>query len=93
MKQDTKKYRFKHGAPPHVGWWNVQCRTHGHDWTGKPADTWGWWNGEYWSVFASEQDTAEQAAEIAESRGAGNVANIAWCDCWPEKARVERKAP
>ena len=81
-------------APPHVGWWNAKiafktpCQL-----TLSPC--WGWWNGEYWSMFAPSYFSAEDAAERANTKGSIYRPNsgVYWNDYWPENARVARIAP
>lgn len=81
-------------APPHVGWWNVKISFKTPQEL-KPSYYWGWWNGEYWSMFAPSNFSAEAAAERANAKGNLHQPNngVYWNDYWPENARVARIAP
>lgn len=81
-------------APPHVGWWNAKIFFKTLQEL-KPSDYWGWWNGEYWSMFAPSNFSAEHAAERANAKGsiAEPKKGVYWNDYWPENARVARIVP
>lgn len=81
-------------VPPHAGWWNVGISFSTFTQSG-PSDYWGWWNGEYWSMFAPSNFSAEDAAERASTKGRIHRPNsgVYWNDYWPENARVPRVTP
>lgn len=72
------------GPPPHVGWWNARDRL--------LRVAWRWWNGENWSLFAHQWDSADLAERCALMRSK-DAAGIEWTDYWPENARVPRIDP
>lgn len=73
------------GPPPHVGWWNASA--------GRNIWAWRWWDGESWSDYLLEYDTARSAADAAKRPALGSQAPIEWTDYWPKNARVPRIDP
>lgn len=83
---------WRNGPPPHVGWWNARVTTVGCASTEK---TWGWWDGQAWSVFSDDYSTPAGAGLRAMLCGAdgGSTAHVEWTDHYPADARVPRLNP
>jgi hypothetical protein len=73
---------WKNGAPPHIGVW--LCQPNGV----KPK--WRWWNGEFWSVWCTQNAMPCEVASDFNREGAFLVSEISWSFYWPENARVAR---
>jgi hypothetical protein len=73
------KRTWHKGAPPSVGWWPA-CHSH----KGKRnIRIIRWWNGEYWSVAAFPEFTAEEANDCTCFKALGQNL-IEWTDRWWE---------
>ena len=79
--------KWNKGFPPHTGWWNASVI--------KSSSTWRWFDAESqtWSAFASETNSADEAAERAAIKETTASVFIEWTDYWPENARVPRIDP
>jgi hypothetical protein len=72
------------GPPPSVGWWPAStCDQDG---------VFRWWNGEWWSVVAFDDMTADQAEESAKiAEELPGQKYIEWTErpaSWPERSRT-----
>lgn len=83
--------KWHRGPPPHVGWWATK---HALDFPSSRSSLkwWRWFDGQHWSRYSLEYETAKAAAKNAEIIMWGTN-EIQWCDYWPENARVPRIDP
>lgn len=73
------------GEPPHVGWWNVECK-------GSGSKYWSWWNGEFFGrlmYFGNDKDIQSKTYCLEKT---GAIFDK-WSWLWPENARVARVNP
>jgi hypothetical protein len=75
------------GPPPHVGWWLTDYKAE------EKYPCWRWWNGFEWSIPSYSHLDAEVAAAYASIPASRGIADLNWCDYWPENARVPRVDP
>lgn len=59
------------GKPPHIGWW---C-------TSPLMGYWCWWDGEYWSIEASETDSMDDVLDAANTHRKNQ--EVKWCTYYP----------
>ena len=79
--------KWHKGPPPYVGWWNVRL-------TSDPESPyWGWFDGEWWSVFALFHNSAKSAADCASEQGGCGPKDVEWTKYYPKNARVPRIDP
>jgi len=73
---------WKHGSPPHIGWWQVSR-------DGLNVDVWRWWNGKEWSLPVHASSVAPMPTYGVQFRRE----QLMWSDYWPADARVPRLDP
>lgn len=89
---ETLKPRTWHeGPPPFPGWWNATDLAEEHR-EAPPLEFWRWWNGEHWSRVAFDDDRIADVVAAADAPHEHPLP-VAWCDYWPENARVPRVNP
>lgn len=81
--ETLKPQTWHQGPPPHVGWWNANSI--------RSQIIWRWWDGERWSMPATDSFGPAAAAIRANRPYASD--NIEWTDYWPENARAPRIKP
>lgn len=66
--------KWHKGPPPEIGWWPASIV--------QDHQSIRWWNGEFWSVGALPEDSAEEAAKYATKKSSQRPDWIQWTDRW-----------
>jgi hypothetical protein len=75
------QYTWRTGTPPKPGWYNASLNNF--------PECWRWWNGNFWSKSAFD-DESDEAALAAAAHPYTAKWPMFWRTYWPEGARVER---
>ena len=67
------------GKPPCVGWYNASKQ--------RQANCWRWWDGQFWSLPAYENEKSDLAIQSAFAKAEFQDC-IEWTTYWPKNPRV-----